>query len=106
MIIHIETATAVEQISEIVAVEGVDVIFISPADLSQSLGFPGETGHPEVQNAIDKIVDTVANAAPALGIFVSDAEAARQWRQRGARYIATSLEAILGPAMQSYLNTV
>ena len=104
VIIHIETAAAVEQVSKIVAVEGVDVVFIGPADLSQSLGFPGETGHPEVQNAIDKVVEAVANASPALGIFVSDAEAARQWRERGARYIATSLEAILRPAIQDYLK--
>lgn len=106
VIIHIETAAAVEQISEIVAVEGVDVVFIGPADLSQSLGFPGETGQPEVQAAIDKVVEAVANASPALGIFVPNAEAARQWRERGARYIATSLEALLRPAMQEYLKTV
>jgi len=105
VIIHIETAAAVDQISEIVAVEGVDVVFIGPTDLSQSLGFPGEIGHPEVQNAIDKIVGAVADASPALGIFVGDAEAARQWRKRGARYIATSLESILGPAMRDYLKS-
>ena len=106
VIIHIETKAAVDQILEIVAVEGVDVVFIGPADLSQSLGFPGETGHPEVQNAIDLIAEAVADASPALGIFVSDAESARQWQGRGARYIATSLEAILGPAMLGYLNSV
>ena len=104
VIIHIETAAATEQISEIVAVEGVDVVFIGPADLSQSLGFPGETGHPEVQAAMDKVVEAVANASPVLGTFVPDAEAARQWRERGARYIATSLDAILRPAIQDYLK--
>ncbi len=104
VIIHIETAAAVEQISEIVAVEGVDVVFIGPADLSQSLGFPGETGHPEVQAAMDNVVEAVANASPVLGTFVPDAEAARQWRERGARYIATSLEAILRPAIRDYLK--
>jgi len=106
VIVHIETAAAVDQISDIAAVEGVDVVFIGPADLSQSLGFPGEAGHPTVQNAIDKIVGAVDDASPALGIFVSDAESADQWRKRGARYIATSLEAILGPAMRGYLNSV
>ena len=104
VIIHIETAAAVEQISEIVAVEDVDVVFIGPSDLSQSLGFPGETGHPEVQSAMDKVVEAVANVSPVLGIFVPDAVSARHWRERGARYIATSLEAILGPAIQDYLK--
>jgi len=106
VIVHIETAAAIERISEIVAVEGVDVVFIGPTDLSQSLGFPGETGHPEVQTAIDKVIKAISSASPVLGIFVPDAGAARQWRERGARYIATSLESILRPAIQDYLDTV
>lgn len=106
VIIHIETAAAVEQISEIVDVKGVDVVFIGPADLSQSLGFPGETGHPEVQTAIDKVIEAVSSASPVLGIFVPDPGAARQWRARGARYIATSLESILRRAIQDYLKSV
>jgi len=55
VIIHIETAAAVDQISEIVAVDGVDVVLIGPADLSQSLGFPGETGHPAVQSYLNTV---------------------------------------------------
>ncbi len=104
VIIHIETAAAVDRISEIVAVEGVDVVFIGPADLSQSLGYPGDVGHPEVQQAIERVVLVVEGASPVLGTFVSNAEAASQWRGRGARYIATSLESILGPAMRDYLE--
>ncbi len=106
VIIHIETAAAVDRISEIAAVEGVDVVFVGPTDLSQSLGFPGQVQHAKVQSAIDRVVDAVAAAQPEMGIFVGDAETARQWQDRGARYIATSLEAVLRPASLSFLNAV
>ncbi len=82
------------------------MVFIGPADLSQSLGYPGDVGHPEVQQAIEKVAAVVEGASPVLGTFVSNAEAASQWRGRGARYIATSLESILGPAMRDYLEAV
>lgn len=106
VIIHIETAEAVEQISEIVNVEGVDVVFIGPTDLSQSLGIPGQVQHPTVQAAIDDVVDAVTGARPELGIFVGNLETACKWRDRGARYIATSLEAVLRPAVQNFLKVV
>lgn len=106
VIIHIETAEAVEQISEIVNVEGVDVVFVGPTDLSQSLGFPGQLQHPTVQVAIETVVDAVAGASPELGIFVGNPEKANEWHERGARYIATSLEAVLRPAVQNFFKVV
>lgn len=106
VVIHIETAEAVERLPEIVAVDGLDVVFIGPTDLSHSLGVPGQPQHPTVQAAMDRIVATVQEAGLALGILVQSAAAARQWRQRGARYIATTLEAILRPAAEEYLRQV
>ncbi len=102
--IHIETAEAVERLPEIVRVEGVDVIFIGPTDLSHSLGVPGQVQHPAVQQAIEKIVQTVRASPAALGIMVGNAKAAREWRARGARYIAITTEGVLAPAMREYLR--
>ena len=106
VIIHIETAEAVEQHAEIVNVEGVDVVFVGPTDLSQSLGYPGQLQHPTVQAAIERVIVAVAGARPVLGIFAGNPEAANKWRDRGARYIATSLEAVLRPAVQNFLEVV
>jgi 4-hydroxy-2-oxoheptanedioate aldolase len=102
--IHIETIDAVRQLPEIVKVDGLDVIFIGPTDLSHSLGQPGDVQHPTVQAAIQQIVDTVATTNLALGIMVGSTPAAQQWRERGARYIAIGLEALLVPAARSYLQ--
>ncbi len=106
IIIHIETAEAVERLPEIAAIDGIDVIFIGPTDLSQSYGVPGQPQHPSVQAGIQKIVDVVAKSNIALGVMVGTMEAARQWRARGARYITIGFESLLAPAARAYLQAV
>ncbi len=71
LMIQIETKEAVDRIDELCAVPGVDAIFIGPADLSASLGVPGETGHPKVYAAVERViraakvhVKVTATAAP------------------------------------------
>ncbi len=104
VVLHIETAEAVEALPEIAATDGVDVIFVGPTDLSQSYGVPGQSNHPLVQKAIDRIVEVV-NASPAtLGAMVGNAEGVRQWRERGARYLAIGLEGLLMPAARRFLE--
>lgn len=102
--IHIETVEAVEHLPEIIAIEGIDVIFIGPTDLSHSLGVAGEANHPTVQATMQRIVDLVAPSDKALGIMVTSMETARQWRERGARYITIGMESLLAPAMRGYIQ--
>ena len=72
LMIQIETREAVERIEELCAVPGIDAIFLGPADLSASLGVPGETGHPKVYSTASEVIRVarrngkqVAVAAPA-----------------------------------------
>ena len=68
--------------------EDIDVLFIGPMDISQSLGHPGDPAHPEVQQVVRQVFDTCnANEKP-FGIFVGTTEAARKYRDLGASYIA------------------
>ena len=106
VIIHIETREAVERLDEIVAVDGLDVIFIGPTDLSHSYGVPGQPQHPDVQAAMRQITETVVGSGKALGIMVPNAEGAREWHERGARYITIGLESVMVPAMRGYLAGV
>jgi 2-keto-3-deoxy-L-rhamnonate aldolase RhmA len=106
VVLQVETAQAVENLAEIIAVADVDVVFIGPTDLSHSLGLPGQVQHPRVQGAIDRIVDAVAQTDKALGIMVTNQEAAQKWQARGARFIAIGLESVLCPAIRSYLSAV
>lgn len=103
VVIQIETVEAVERLEEIVQVDDVDVFFIGPTDLSHSFGFPGQLRHPTVQEAMDRIAATVGRSNAALGTFVGDAAAAREWRERGARYIVVGLESLLSQAVRGFL---
>jgi len=75
LMIQIETKEAVERIDDLCAVPGIDAIFLGPADLSASLGVPGETGHAKVLAAAERTIraarkygKNVATAAP-MGDF-------------------------------------
>lgn len=105
VIVQVETLASVEQLPSILQVPEVDVIFIGPNDLSLSMGVPGELQHPKVQAAFDNIISAVTKTDKALGVLVPTVEAAQQWRTRGARYIMVVMEALLAPAVRSFLKT-
>jgi 4-hydroxy-2-oxoheptanedioate aldolase len=104
--VQVESSTAVDQLSEIVAVDGLDVIFVGPTDLSHSLGVPGQPDHPTMLKAKDQIVEVVTQSNIALGMMVGNAQAAHYWRERGVRYITITLETLLSSAMRNYLSAV
>jgi 4-hydroxy-2-oxoheptanedioate aldolase len=105
-IIQVETATAVDHLEDIVKVPDVDVVFIGPTDLSNSLGLAGQLGHPTVQATIERIFDVVLSNSGTVGIQVPNAETALKWKARGARYITIQLETLLRPGIQAYLGAV
>jgi 4-hydroxy-2-oxoheptanedioate aldolase len=106
IVIHIETVEAVERLPEMLKVDGIDVVFVGPTDLSHSYGVPGQPQHPSVQAGIEKIVDHVGQSKAVLGMMVGNAQAARQWKERGARYMAIGLEGIVAPASREYLKSI
>jgi 4-hydroxy-2-oxoheptanedioate aldolase len=106
IIAQVETAAAVDALPEIVRVPDIEVIFIGPTDLSQSLGVPGEIQNPKVQEVMDRVVQVVCESDKALGILVPNADAARQWVDRGARFVLVVVDSILGSACRAYLHTV
>jgi len=106
VVIHIETMEAVEQAGQIAATDGVDVVFVGPTDLSQSLGVPGQVQHPTVLAAIDRVIEAVAPSPAAFGIMAGNAALARQWRARGARYLTVTLDSLLTPAVKEFLQAV
>lgn len=87
VISHCETKTCVGNIDEILSVDGVDVIFIGPMDLSQSYGVPGKPGTPEVQEAIDLVTQKTLAAGKVVGTVAGSAQAARDLIAKGVQYI-------------------
>ena len=87
---HCETKTCVENLDEVLKVDGIDVIFIGPMDLSQSYGVPGKTTDPEVKAAIDTITAKTLAAGKAVGTTAASAEAAKALIAKGLQYILLS----------------
>ena len=106
VIAQVETAAAVDALPDILQVPDIDVIFVGPTDLSQSLGLPGQINHPLVQETFDRISELVNASDKVLGTLVPNLEVARQWQERGARYMMITMEALLGPACRGFLQAV
>jgi 4-hydroxy-2-oxoheptanedioate aldolase len=106
VVVQVEGEEAVNNLDEILQVEGVDVVFIGPLDLSNSLGIPGQFQDARCQDTTRRIADKVVKSEVKLGIMVPNAEAAKQWQQRGARYITTTFEGLLRSGCQNYLGGV
>ncbi|MBZ0287343.1 MAG: 4-hydroxy-2-oxovalerate aldolase [Anaerolineae bacterium] len=106
VIVHIETMEAVNRIDEYLAIDDLDVIFIGPTDLSQSMGLPGERTHPDVIAAMMRVVEAVKPSGKFLGTMVSSAESALEWKARGVQYITITLEGLMRSACQQYLKAV
>lgn len=87
-IVQIESLQALQNSEYIAAVNGVDCLFIGPADLSASLGHLGNVNHPEVQLAIGAIIRAAHKFGKAVGIYAADAEAAAAYRAAGVAFIA------------------
>lgn len=104
VIVQVETPASIDELPEMVKVPGIDVIFIGPTDLSNSLGHPGDFKHPDVQAAFDRIVSIVGKSNKVLGVLATTTEASLEWRARGARYLLCVFEAIMGPAIRAYLQ--
>jgi 4-hydroxy-2-oxoheptanedioate aldolase len=86
--------------------ETLDVVFVGPTDLSHSLGVPGQTSHPVVVEAYGAIVEGVQGSAAALGVLVADEAGARAWRERGARYIAVTVDSLVTRSARGLLAAV
>lgn len=84
---HCETKTCVENLDEILTIDGLDVVFIGPMDLSQSYGIPGEASNPVIQAAIDTVIHKTLNAGKAVGTVAGSPEAAKALIARGVQYI-------------------
>lgn len=95
LLVQVETASSLEQISEIAAVDGVDGVFIGPVDLSASMGFIGQPGHPEVRAAIEAALPRILAAGKAPGILAVDEALARRYIELGARFVAVGVESTM-----------
>lgn len=91
-IIHLEGKEALAHFDEIAEVEGIDVLFLGPYDLSQSLGCPGQVDHPDVVNLMKEIVEKANKRGKIIGTFVESVNSAKTWIDLGVKYISYSVD--------------
>ncbi len=95
IVLHIEAQGALREIDGILSVDGVDVAFLGPYDLSQTLGVPGEVTHPSVLEALRSIVRSARERGVTVGCFAKNPDEAALWLGEGVRYLAYSVDAYL-----------
>ena len=91
-ILQIEGQKGIDNIEEIISTEGIDVIFIGPYDLSQSLGVAGQIDHPRVEQKMLEIVKICSDKGITVGTFVDTVENALKWKKLGVKYISYSVD--------------
>ncbi|SIT48893.1 alpha-dehydro-beta-deoxy-D-glucarate aldolase [Paraburkholderia ribeironis] len=102
VIAQIESRKAVEAIDEIVAVDGIDAVFIGPSDLAASYGHLGNPNHPDVQQAIARVFERAQAAGKASGILAPAQADAERYLSMGCRVIAVCADmGLLKAAAQS-----
>ena len=92
VIIHIEGQEGIDNFDEIISVDGIDIVFIGPYDLSQSLGLPGQVNHPLVEEKMKQVVKKARSNGKYVGTFVDDVETGNKWIKLGVQYISYSVD--------------
>ena len=92
IIVHIEGVEGLENLSDIITVKGLDVIFLGPYDLSQSLGIPGQVHDPRVVDRMQEAVQEINQAGLSVGTFADSPETAKKWIDAGVRYVSLSVD--------------
>lgn len=95
VIVQAEDKRAVENLDEILAVEGVDGVFVGPTDLSQSLGLAGQFDHPEVKGVLESVIQKIADTDKFAGMFCAGAQDAKRWQDLGAKMLAIGSDTLL-----------
>ena len=95
IVLQVEARLATSDLGSILAIEGLDVLFIGPYDLSTSLGLAGQFDHPKVREAISEIVERAGERGVAVGIWVPDAKSAHFWVDHGVRFVTVSNNELL-----------
>lgn len=92
LLVQVETRLGLQNLDAIAAVEGVDGVFIGPADLSASLGYLGQAGHVDVQLAIENAIRRIRAKGRAAGILTADETQARRYLSLGCTFVAVGLD--------------
>ncbi|HIY23203.1 MAG TPA: 2,4-dihydroxyhept-2-ene-1,7-dioic acid aldolase [Candidatus Brachybacterium merdigallinarum] len=104
-VVQIETLGALADADRIAAMDGVDVLFVGPSDLSWALGVPGRLDSPPFQDALATVLAAATAHGKAAGILAATPEAARRYRDQGFRFLLIGSDgSLLAGSLRSALE--
>jgi 4-hydroxy-2-oxoheptanedioate aldolase len=92
VILQLEGKEAIGNLDQILDVQGIDIIFIGPYDLSQSMGVPGQVDHPSVTGQMESIVNRAKERGIVVGTFTDTLASARRWTDAGIQYMSYAVD--------------
>lgn len=95
LVCQIETVSGLKALEEIAGTDGVDAIFFGPADLSASMGLPGQMGHPDVVAAIEDGLARLDDLGVPGGVMALDPIAAKRFMDKGSLFTAVGVDLVL-----------
>ncbi|MCU9836447.1 HpcH/HpaI aldolase/citrate lyase family protein [Ruegeria sp. WL0004] len=95
LLVQVENRAGIAALDEIMTVDGVDGVFIGPADLSTDMGFQGNSAAPEVRAVIADAIERIQAAGKASGILGTTDEATQAYLDMGAQFVAVGLDVML-----------
>jgi len=95
VVLQIESTAGLEALDQILEIPGIDVLFIGPYDLSQSLGIPGHSSDPRVFAAGETIVAKATKRHVRVGVFTNTDTEAYRWKEIGIQYLCYSVDTVL-----------
>jgi 4-hydroxy-2-oxoheptanedioate aldolase len=95
LVVQVETEEGIANLDEIAAVDGVDAVFIGPADLSASMGLPGQMDHPDVIAVVEGAIKRLVALGVPAGVMALEPAMAERYRSVGACFIAVAVDLVL-----------
>ena len=92
LLIQVESVTALDNLDDILRVDGVDGVFIGPADLAASMGHLGNPAHPDVVAAVEAAIAKITAAGKAAGTLATNSTLARRYEQPGVQFVALGVD--------------
>jgi 4-hydroxy-2-oxoheptanedioate aldolase len=105
-IAHIESQQAVQNLDQLLKVPGIDVYYLGPEDISNSVGIPGQSRDPRVVSLVEDGIRKVVAAGKIAGCIAAEIPAARRYVELGARYIATHAIRFMANGSRQFLSEV
>jgi 4-hydroxy-2-oxoheptanedioate aldolase len=106
VIAHIEELQAIENLDALLGVDGIDVYYLGPTDLSNTMGIPGQTKDPRVKALVEDAIRRIAAAGKTAGCVAVDVESAKRYTDLGARYIASHAIRFMANGSRQFIEEV